>query len=71
MTVLMILYKIHMPGRVVCCCSSKEKKDVDELETEESSTRMLFLEQGNLEEAKAKEWQEYLDAKNKEVKIYI
>ena len=48
--------------------SSKEKRDVDELEAEGSSTRQLFLEAGSLEEAKAKEMQEYLDAKNKEVR---
>lgn len=46
--------------------TSKEKQDVDELEAENSSTRQLFLEAGQLEEAKAKEMQEYLDAKNKE-----
>ena len=48
-----------------------EKRDVDELETE-TDTRKLFLEQGTLEEKKAKEVAEYLDAKNKEVirKIY-
>ena len=43
-----------------------EKRDVDELETE-TDTRKLFLEQGTLEEKKAKEVAEYLDAKNKEV----
>ena len=43
-----------------------EKRDVDELEAE-TDTRKLFLEQGTLEEAKAKEIAEYLDAKNKEV----
>ena len=37
------------------------------MEAENSSTRQLFLEAGQLEEAKAKEMQEYLDAKNKEV----
>lgn len=37
---------------------------MDELE---SNTHQLFLEQGNLEEKKAKELAEYLDAKNKEV----
>ena len=51
----------------MCHFSSKEKQDVDELEAENSSTRQLFLEAGQLEEAKAKEMQEYLDAKNKEV----
>ena len=39
---------------------------MDALE-EDTDTRKLFLEQGNLEEAKAKEIAEYLDAKNKEV----
>ena len=51
----------------LCHFSTKEKQDVDELEAENSSTRQLFLEAGQLEEAKAKEMQEYLDAKNKEV----
>ena len=51
-----------------CISSLLEKRDVDELE-ENTDTRKLFLEQGNLEEKKAKELAEYLDAKNKEVTI--
>lgn len=47
--------------------SQKEKKDVDDLENEGSTTRKLFIEQGTLDEVKARELQEYLDAKNKEV----
>ena len=43
---------------------------MDALE-EDTDTRKLFLEQGNLEEAKAKEIAEYLDAKNKEVHTYL
>ena len=43
-----------------------EKRDVDELEGN-TDTRKLFLEQGTLEEKKAKELAEYIDAKNKEV----
>ena len=43
---------------------------MDELNQEDSSTRKLFLEQGNLKEAQLKEQQEYLDAKNKEVTIF-
>lgn len=41
---------------------------MDELE-QETDTRKLFLEQGILEDQKQKEVQEYLDAKNKEVKL--
>ena len=39
---------------------------MDELEGN-TDTRKLFLEQGTLEEKKAKELAEYIDAKNKEV----
>ncbi len=39
---------------------------MDEL-NEETDTKKLFLEQGNLEEKQQKELAEYLDAKNKEV----
>ena len=42
--------------------------DVDDLEEED--TKKLFLEQGTFEEAKQKELQEYLDAKNKEVMYF-
>ena len=50
--------------------SQKEKKDVDDIEAQlsgDNGTKELFLEQGSLEEAKQKELQEYLDAKNIEV----
>ena len=43
-----------------------EKRDVDALE-EGSDTHKLFLEQGDLDDQKAKEVAEYIDAKNKEV----
>ena len=43
-----------------------EKRDVDALEAG-SDTHKLFLEQGDLEDQKAKEVAEYIDAKNKEV----
>ena len=47
-------------------CSQKEKQDVDDLELPD--TRALFLESGiDLEDKRAKEMQEYLDAVNKEV----
>ena len=47
-------------------CSKKEKQDVDELDLPD--TKALFLESGaSLEDKKAKEMQEYLDAVNKEV----
>ena len=73
------MYLIILPGYLYVCVkvfltkqkhifSRKEKKDVDDLEEED--TKKLFLEQGTLEEAKQKELQEYLDAKNKEV-IYL
>ena len=43
-----------------------EKRDVDALEAG-SDTHKLFLEQGDLDDQKAKEVAEYIDAKNKEV----
>ena len=47
-------------------CSKKEKQDVDELDLPD--TKALFLESGaSLEDKRAKEMQEYLDAVNKEV----
>ncbi len=45
---------------------AKEKQDVDDLEVED--TKKLFLEQGTWDAKHRKEMQEYLDAKNKEVK---
>ena len=52
--------------RVLPSCSQKEKQDVDDLELPD--TRALFLESGiDLEDKRAKEMQEYLDAVNKEV----
>ena len=50
--------------------SQKEKKDVDDIEAQilgDNGTKELFIEQNSLEDAKQKELQEYLDAKNIEV----
>ena len=55
------------------CFSQKEKKDIDDIEAQIAGgdgTKELFIEQNSLEDAKQKELQEYLDAKNKEV-IYV
>ena len=52
------------------CFSQKEKKDIDDIEAQiagSDGTKELFIEQNTLEDAKQKELQEYLDAKNKEV----
>ena len=52
------------------CFSQKEKKDIDDIEAQiagRDGTKELFIEQNTLEDAKQKELQEYLDAKNKEV----
>ena len=54
--------------------SRKEKKDVDDIEAQllgDNGTKELFIEQNTLEDAKQKELQEYLDAKNKEVIFFI
>ena len=70
MTCIRCVWETNLHGkhyaRVSPSCSKKEKQDVDELELPD--TRALFLESGvNLEDKKAKEMQEYLDAVNKEV----
>ena len=52
--------------------SEKEKKDVDDMDAEKQdadmNTRELFLEQGSWGERRKREMQEFLDAKNQEVK---
>ena len=48
---------------------AKEKGDVDELEIE--TTKRLFLEQGTWDSKHKKEMQEYLDARNKEVRAFL
>ena len=62
----MLTFQLEFYIRVLPSCSQKEKQDVDDLELPD--TRALFLESGiDLEDKRAKEMQEYLDAVNKEV----
>ena len=79
-----IVYQTGKPFRTYCkICryriltkpeyifSRKEKQDVDDIEAQllcDNGTKELFIEQNTLEDTKQKELQEYLDAKNKEVK---
>ena len=55
-----------VPYKKLFFSSLLEKRDVDALEAG-SDTHKLFLEQGDLDDQKAKEVAEYIDAKNKEV----